>query len=480
MSYNLTINNKELYDFYNTYAYLNIEEVNLTFMNVLKHIIDKTTPALDTNLAKNIVESLNSMKQQLAEQSKHNHETLSAMGTLISSKITDFRRDYIEDLRMILSTNTSDKIEPIIKSYNETYLDKIKLLMNDILPNQNQYINDIVENHSTKVFTEIGKISYKNISTDEIVKQVDEKLSASFMNMHKVIGNHIDSSESRLTSSVNIIKDHNTKTYDLQTRIQTDLENVSTRLINSSSKGLVSENILVNMLYDLFPTAEVTPTGQQASSGDVIIVRKDKIPIMVENKNYVGNVNSSEVSKFLRDVENKNMAGIFLSQKSGIAYKNNFEVDIYKGNVIIFIHNVDYDTDRIRCAFDIVDHLTDILSSVDADQNEIENNVMVTREMLTTINIEYGNFVTNRIACVKQIKEMSQRMVISVESLNLASIESLVKMHFQNSIKREYTCEYCDYQAKNARALSSHQRGCTSKKNFLSKQQLSMTVDTNP
>jgi hypothetical protein len=201
---------------------------------------------------------------------------------------------------------------------------------------------------------------------------------------------------------------------------------------------------------------------------------------MVENKNYVGNVNSSEVSKFLRDVENKNMAGIFLSQKSGIAYKNNFEVDIYKGNVIIFIHNVDYDTDRIRCAFDIVDHLTDILSSVDADQNEIENNVMVTREMLTTINIEYGNFVTNRIACVKQIKEMSQRMVISVESLNLASIESLVKMHFQNSIKREYTCEYCDYQAKNARALSSHQRGCTSKKNFLSKQQLSMTVDTNP
>ena len=106
MSYNLTINNKELYDFYNTYAYLNIEEVNLTFMNVLKHIIDKTTPALDTNLAKNIVESLNSMKQQLAEQSKHNHETLSAMGTLISSKITDFRRDYIEDLRMILSTNT--------------------------------------------------------------------------------------------------------------------------------------------------------------------------------------------------------------------------------------------------------------------------------------------------------------------------------------------------------------------------------------
>lgn len=76
---------------------------------------------------------------------------------------------------------------------------------------------------------------------------------------------------------------------------------------------------------------------------------------MFENKVYETNVKLEEIQKFIRDVEEIKTNAIFLSQNSGITRKKNFQVDIHKGLIMIYIHNVQYSPEKIQIAIDIIE-----------------------------------------------------------------------------------------------------------------------------
>lgn len=46
---------------------------------------------------------------------------------------------------MILSTNTSDKIAPLVKEYNSILLDKIFIMVNDVIPKNNENLNKQIQ-----------------------------------------------------------------------------------------------------------------------------------------------------------------------------------------------------------------------------------------------------------------------------------------------------------------------------------------------
>ena len=70
------------------------------------------------------------------------------------------------------------------------------------------------------------------------------------------------------------------------------------------------------------------------------------------------NVPLIEIDKFIRDVNEHNISGIMLSISSGIANKKNFQIDITKNNnICIYIHNMNYDVEKLRLAIDIIDNL---------------------------------------------------------------------------------------------------------------------------
>ena len=48
-------------------------------------------------------------------------------------KLSQFKREYIEDIKLILNNNVSEKVAPLIKEQNSIILDKTHLLINDIL-----------------------------------------------------------------------------------------------------------------------------------------------------------------------------------------------------------------------------------------------------------------------------------------------------------------------------------------------------------
>jgi ligand-binding sensor domain-containing protein len=54
---------------------------------------------------------------------------------------------------------------------------------------------------------------------------------------------------------------------------------------------------------------------------------KDKPTILFENKDYNRNVSTDEILKFERDIQKQQHHGIFISQKTPITFKDNFQID---------------------------------------------------------------------------------------------------------------------------------------------------------
>ena len=90
----------------------------------------------------------------------------------------------------------------------------------------------------------------------------------------------------------------------------------------------------------------------------------------LENKDYKVNVDIAEIKKFIRDINEQKTHGIFLSQFSGIVSKPNFFIEIQDGKVLLYLHNVEYNSDKINTAVSIIDNLSTKLSDINDSEEE--------------------------------------------------------------------------------------------------------------
>ena len=132
----------------------------------------------------------------------------------------------------------------------------------------------------------------------------------------------------------------------------------------ASTKGRISENILSSILSTLYPYGSINPVGNIKESGDFIMERDGKPKILIENKNWSCNVYQDEVKKFIRDIEVNSCCGVFLSQNTGIANKRNYEINIHNGNVLVYVHFVNNDPEKIKIAIEIIDHFKERLNDI--------------------------------------------------------------------------------------------------------------------
>ena len=218
-----------------------------------------------------------------------------------------------------------------------------------------------------------------------------------------------------------------------------------------------------NILHTLFPCSQIDFVGTTKETGDIILTRSNKPKILIENKNWDKNVVQEEVKKFIHDVEKNDCCGIFLSQNFGIANKENFQIDVSGKNVLLYLHEVHNDAEKIRVAISIVDHFKSKLDELD-NNSEIDT---ISKEVLDSINREYQNHALQKMNMIKLIKECNQKMLKQVEEIQIPSLEDYLSTRYAFSTTK-FTCEFCGYIAKNQSAMSAHQRGCNVKKNMSS------------
>ena len=446
--YSLTCENKKVWEFYEQHQNLDFESMNLLFVNILEELNKDITSSLSNNIASQLLTNIKNLQGQVE---KLNTDTQ----TNFKNKFTEFKKEYMEDMKMILSNNNSEKIAPLIKEYNGTLLDKTQLLLNDVVPKNNELLLSQVKENIRSFHFSIQEDTNKLLSStlnqqslEGFIQTMENKLS----NNQQMIQSIIQSSEQRLDTKI-------TTNQHIQSTLQKDVSDLLKKMENSSMKGKYSENILFSILQSLYVTAEIDVVGEQKETGDIMLKRKNKPTILIENKNWNKNVVQEEVKKFIRDVETQNCCGLFLSQNFGIANKDNFEINIHNGNILLYVHEVNNDAEKIKIAIDIIDNFKLKLDECSSSHD----GYTIDKEVLDEINKEYQLFATQKMLQIKTVKDFSTKMVKQLEDMQLPSLEHFLSTKYAFSCSK-FVCEFCDYVGKNQSAMSAHKRGCKGKK----------------
>jgi hypothetical protein len=428
-----------------------------------------TNPSMNSSMVLQILDNMKSLQSQVATITDSFSKTQSDINTLFTMKFIEFKRDYMEDLKMILSNNTNEKVAPIIKEYNDTLLDKTRIMISEIIPKNQESLSKEIESSIKNLHTSISqdtntfmKTSVNKDTLDAFISTIENKFSTTLVNSQSMFNAIITSTEHRLENRLSEIKDISSTNSATQSQLHSNMGDILRKMENSSSKGKLSENILFNILHTLYPTAQIDSVGSIKETGDVILIRKDKPTILFENKNYDKNVGQEEVKKFLRDIETQNCSGIMLAQHYGITNKDNFEIDTHNNHVLVYLHKVEYDADKIKAAVDIIDYFKSKIVDIETIGGDSIN---IDKDVLDEINKEYQLFINNKLAHIKTIKDFHQKLLTQVDEIKIPSLEHYLSKLYATSASKEDICEYCNYVAKNPRALTAHYRGCTEKKN---------------
>jgi len=293
----IQISNRRIIEFCDKHPSFDLESTVLSFIQFIEETNASTVPTLDSNLAYQIIENLKSLEQKVH-----------GLDSAISMKHTEYLNKYIEDIKNIMTLNNTEKLQPIIKEYNEIFIDKITLLFKDIIPKEQQtqrdYLQSVIKSIEQIMIVEMNKGATKQ-SIDNIVSIIEQK----FENVFSVI-------------SVN---------KQQESILNNKLDDIIDKFSKTSNKGRISENMLKFNLQAVYPTAEIKNVTGIPHSGDFWILRKDKPSILIENKNHDSTIQKDEVQKFIDNIDKRLLSEI----RKNLSYNIEIEVDIFSKKVPI-------------------------------------------------------------------------------------------------------------------------------------------------
>jgi hypothetical protein len=456
---NITITDKTIIAFYGENSHLNIENINHIFIDILKQLSTNLSSKIDNTLTSQILSIVTDLKGEIYK-----------INSDMTAKLNDTRKEYMNDVKTLFShseLSTQEKINHILEKSNDNLLTKTTLLMSDIIPKSNDKNYTNIENCIKQFFTNISEDTKQLLQmngmdkSDGLVDNIDKTINKMFSNIQQSLFNAIQTSESRTFTGIQQVND----TINLQKQIQ---ENLSSELntflnkykSNSSVKGTVSECELYSLLQKILPHDFLVRCSTEACSCDIRLTRKDKrLPnILFENKDYTATVNTDEIEKFERDLKLQRCHGIFISQNSPIAYKENFHIDIINNIIHLYIPNAGYDIEKIKLAVNIVDSLSEKLNLIVLDPNEEIYEVSI--DDFENLKKEYCDFANKKSEMLDLIKMITKQLSDKLESIQLPVLKKLTVGNTETK-NMGIICSLCNkFNAKNKASLGAHMKHC--------------------
>lgn len=463
--YTLSITNKNIFEFYQKHS-IDFEEMNILFFNLLQQIILITDSSYDNNIASIILKKINNIETNIEQHFiKQQNE--------ITNKFNEYKKEYINDIKNILLTNNIDYVAPLIKETNNHLIDKTSIVINELIPKNQNNLSREIESYFKILHSQLSNETSKLLQSSINTNTIEEFISNINLSMTQTINTLttiVSSVENRLEHKINT---NNSKIEDVQkhilsnnhanTMLQTSVNEMLKKFEKGSGKGNVSENVLYNILLNLFPCAQIDYVGNEVKeTGDIILIRNNKPKILLENKDHdTCNIPKHEVDKFIRDCEIQNCCGIMFAQNRGIANKENYELQINNGNVLLYVHNVNFDSDKIKTAIEIVEQFKSKFDEINI-HNDICN---IETSVLEEINKEFNHYTTQKHSLLKLVKDFNDKMNSSINELKLPNLEQYLSKHYATSSNQgNNICKYCEKFIP--KSLQQHYRYCSEKKKF--------------
>jgi hypothetical protein len=226
-------------------------------------------------------------------------------------------------------------------------------------------------------------------------------------------------------------------------------------------KGLNGENKIEIILNKLNPSSNVIRNPTSNTYNDFNVIREGKNNILVNSKETNINVKTEEVDEFIKKCQEFKSHGIFMSQNGGIINKYNYQIDILNNtSIIVYVHFAEYNEEKIKIAFDIIDSIYDKVKNID-NSCELE----ISKETLIEINKEYQFFIKQKEELKTYIKENQFKLLNQLEDVKLNNLSKYLSTNFLSSEKvGMYKCELCNFYTSNTlKGIAAHKRGCKKK-----------------
>lgn len=258
---------------------------------------------------------------------------------------TSFSLNFLQENNI----DINDIIDNLLQPYD-------KLCKTDNNKEKENILNDLLKNF-------LNVQANENIETRKRLQIIDEKVSNVSIDNNQIL---YDKISNKITNNSLEIRE---KILNIETKL-VDVINEKKSVENTPIlKGTKSEDILYNILSSTFQEYEIERTSTLNNSADFKICYKDNKPILLENKIYKTPVPKKEVVKFINDIKTHNCNGIFLSQTSGISSRSNFEIEFVEKNIILYIHNNNYNPDHIKLAVKAIESISEKIKTIGLEKD---------------------------------------------------------------------------------------------------------------
>ena len=458
-----TLTNQRAISFYERHKNLDFNVVNEVFIDILEKLFDNISNQLDNGNSYSLMQELSQKVNLIHEQFSSQNDILQEISVKIhqdiSGLISSQQNSLTQLLRDTMKSNSSDSEKTLlshISQNNELFLSKI----NSITDNQDirTFFSSEISTLSEHINQETLKMTKSLEKNDNlsIISNINEIISTKYTDLDNLFKIRFDSLISSQTNTNSSMYSQILSKLDNTTGA---IETVSTyfqKQSGSNSKGKQGEHKLELILSELYPSASIVNTSGSTASGDFIIERTDGGKILIDTKDYETCVPIKEVAKIVRDIELHKCNGILISQNSGIAQKQDFEINVHDNNIIVFIHNALYDPLKIKLAIDVIDHLEPIVTK----NTEIKED-SIPSDILLSINNEFREFASQKINIINSLKKNHADTIKLLERIDLPCLTKFLETKYANTGKTGFSCDICGvFVGKNSKSLSAHQRKC--------------------
>jgi hypothetical protein len=454
--------NKKIIDFFSENPHLDFDKTVLGFISIIEQLNKDLFKTTETSMSLEFLKEISSKVDKIDTK----NDMIYQQGLTILSIIQPLQlflnsqKDiYVNELKSLFELNNginNAKLQDILDKYISSISNQVKVILSENIPKTNEELYTKLTLETTTQFSDLHKSLFKLSENNTLSDKLIEQLNKIINNSYTKLISEID------TNIYKYINNSNTSIITEFVKQKEIYENMSEFLKKqkyniSLNIGKEGENKLEVVLNEIFPSSIIRNTSRQDKSADFLLERSEKeYTILFENKEYSKNVDVTEVNKFIRDIENVNTHGIFLSQTSGIIGKQPFEINIHNHLILVYIHNVNYDKRIIMSAVNVIDMLVKYIK-VEAEEDDKHT---ITVDTLDAINSEYSTFIKKRNIILDTLKKHHKDIMSKVEDIDMRELQLILKNKFSTTEHLGFVCQHCGSSFVNKRALGSHYKGC--------------------
>ena len=461
----LTTKNPRIVKFYQDNPSMNFEAVNLIFIDLFDKLLHDPSTMMNSTIHGQVLNLLNNLNESMSSLSND-------IANNMYGKMCDIKRDYIEDVKNIIQNNTSEKLRPLLEKNNAMLIEKTSNVLNDIIPRSNQDVHNTIKSFHKSIVDDTNQLlnNTDGASIKEFIVNFENKTTNILQNIQQPIYSFISSSEDRIQNNIKALKDITV----YKNGGGGSGSGVSGAGVSGALGASVDDSI-IRYLSQQYSTADISSLNTTTNSATYMLKRQYKQNLLIYSVHSDVNISADEIKQFLQFIDEYRCHGVFVSQKSGIASKSNYQIDIHNGCVLAYIHNVSESFSKMNVAIDVIDNLSAKIKLFTHGNNSNNADNSIPKEVLEEINRDFQSFVAQKEIIINIMKENHKKLLSIMDDFKFAALDKYLSSKFiMSNAKVGLKCDLCkQFNAHNLKALAAHKRGCI-RKNVADKENIAV------